>query len=124
MKTTLFVIFTTAFLAPNALAQTGTYVCNYTTYSDATGNHKVKSSFSLTFIVDKSSNKSYMLGILGTTEVVMIRSIDQIAFIDKTGTGNLMTTSITSNLTSVHSRNTVILGELTPSQYYGKCELL
>jgi len=124
MKITSFFVLITASIAIYAFAQTNTYICNYPTYSDETGNHKAKTAFTISFIVDKESNKSFALGKLGTVEVEMIRSIDQIAFIDKTGTGNLMTTSITSNLTSVHSRNTVILGELIPSQYYGRCELL
>ena len=106
----------------SAFADTTTYICDYPTYSDQEGSHKVKGKFVLTFIVDKAANKTYMLGNLGTTEIKRFESFDQIAFIDVTDTGNIMTTAIDANMNSVHSRNTVLLGELIPSQYYGKCE--
>jgi len=106
-----------------AFADTTTYSCNYTSYSDQEGNHKVKKKFELNFIVDKASGKSYMLGNNGSTEVKLLESSDRLAFIEVTATGNIMTTAIDSKLNSVHSRNSVMFGEMLPSQYYGKCEV-
>ncbi|MBL4798970.1 MAG: hypothetical protein JKY50_16265 [Oleispira sp.] len=77
----------------------------------------------LNFIVDQESKKSYMLGNNGSTEVKLFESSDQLVFIQLTDTGNIMTTTITRKLKSVHSRNSVMLDELIPSQYYGKCEI-
>ena len=45
-----------------------------------------------------------------------------ISFIEITPAGNAMTTAIDATGASVHSRNTIIEGILTPTQYYGKCE--
>ena len=105
------------------LADTTTYVCDYTSWSDQEGSHKVKKKFELTFLVDRAANKSYLLGNVGSEEVKLLESRDQLAFLEVTDSGNLMTTSIDSSLNTVHSRNTVIFGALTPSQYYGKCEI-
>jgi len=57
------------FLPFTAFAETTTYICNYASYSDQTGNHKVKNKFELNFIVDKTSGKSYLLGNGGSSEV-------------------------------------------------------
>lgn len=62
-----------------------------------------------------------MLGNLGSVEVLEVKSDGQISFIQQTDTGNIMTTTITSDMKSVHSRNSVMLGKLIPSQYYGEC---
>jgi hypothetical protein len=98
-----------------ALADTTTYSCSYGSYSDQEGNHKVKKKFELNFIVDKASGKSYLLGNNGSSEVKLLESSDQLAFIEITATGNIMTTTIDSKLNSVHSRNSVIFGEMLPS---------
>lgn len=104
-----------------AIAETVNYSCSYTSYSNSEGNHKVNDKFELNYIIDRESGKSYILGNLGSSEVKALESKDQVAFLEITATGNLMTTAIDSMLNSVHSRNTVIFGELLPSQYYGKC---
>ncbi|MCE9927550.1 MULTISPECIES: hypothetical protein [Aeromonas] len=103
------------------LADTTTYSCNYTSYSDQEGRHRVKERFELNFIIDKAAGKSYLLGNNGSSEVKMLESDDQLAFLEVTTSGNVMTTAIDSKLNTVHSRNSVLFGEMIPSQYYGKC---
>ena len=104
-----------------ALAETVNYSCNYTSYSNSEGNHKVKDKFELNFIIDRATGKSYLLGNAGSSEVKALESKDRVTFFEVTATGNIMTTAIDSKLNSVHSRNTVMYGELLPSQYYGRC---
>ncbi len=105
----------------HAFAETVNYSCNYRSYSNSEGNHKVKDKFELNFIVDRATGKSYLLGNAGSSEVKALESKDRVAFLEVTATGNIMTTAIDSKFNSVHSRNTVMYGELLPSQYYGKC---
>lgn len=119
IKFIILVLFVT--LSVNAAADTETFICDYKNYADNEGMHKVKKDFILTFIVDTSNNKAYMLGNLGSEDVQMIRSPNRIAFIEITDTENVMTTAIDSKNNSVHSRNTILLDELIPSQYYGSC---
>lgn len=97
------------------------YLCNYASYSNNKGNHKVKDKFELNFIIDRTTGKSYLLGNAGASEVKVLESKDRVAFFEVTATGNIMTTVIDSKLNTVHSRSTVMFGELQPSQYYGKC---
>ena len=106
-----------------AYTDTTTYSCNYPTYSDQAGSHRVKKKFVLNFIVDNTTGKSYLLGNNGSSEVKLIESDDQVSFLGITATGNLITTAIDSKFNSVHSRNIIILGELLPSQFYGTCEV-
>ena len=44
-------------------------------------------------------------------------------FIEFTGSGNVVTTTITEKGVSVHSRNSVVFGKLIPSQYYRTCKI-
>jgi len=103
-------------------AQTQTLVCDYPVYVDKSGAHRVKDKFVLTFIIDSAKNAAYIVGNNGSAPV---RRVDGdgglMTFIEITGAGNVMTTTITLQRESVHSRNTTLAGVLVPSQYYGKC---
>ena len=124
MKNIMLVILMLVFIPTLVYGDTETFIRNYSTYSDANGNHKVTDKFVLTFIVDMTKKTAIMLGSQGTEEVTLIPSGvgEGISFIEITGAGNVMTTAIDSKGNSVHSRNTIIHGEIVPTQYYGKCE--
>ncbi len=114
-------ILLSLFAASNVSAEIKTFVCDYPTWSDEEGNHPHKDPFVLTFILDGETGKAYLKGNLGTEDVQVIPGDNGITFIEITDTGNVMTTTIDLHAHSVHSRNGVIFGELTPSQYYGTC---
>lgn len=100
---------------------TQTYICNFTNYSDQKGNHKEK--FKLIFVIDKKADKAHMIGNNGSNPVVHVDKGNGKSFVEITGLGNVMTTTIDSKMKAVHSRNSVgFSGELLPSQYYGFCE--
>jgi hypothetical protein len=107
------------FLCSSVYAAPTTIVCNYNQYSDIEGIHK-SDDFILTFIIDNEKETYYLLGNNGTEKVFPVENSEGISFLEITATGNVMSTTIDSNKTSVHSRHTVI-GGLIPSQYYGKC---
>ena len=99
---------------------TQTIECDFTSYSNAKGNHK--DHLKITFVIDEAAKKHYMVGNNGSNEVVHIDKGFGKSFIEITGLGNVMTTTINEQLSAVHSRNTVgFTGELVPSQYYGSC---
>lgn len=62
-----------------------------------------------------------MIGNQGSTKVHLLNTDDGVSFIEITGSKNVMATTLDKNGASVHSRNSVINGELVPSQYYGTC---
>ncbi len=116
-------LFLMALSSFSAHAQTVTYYCKYPLYSDESGSHKAEDDFSLTFLMDSQAGKSYMTGNNGTSAVQVVDDgFDTFTFIEETIMGNIMVTTITPDLKSVHSRNSTLLGELVPSQYYGACE--
>jgi hypothetical protein len=100
-----------------AFSETRTYTCNYPSYSDGNRIQKVEKEFKLIFIFDTSKKTVCMVGNMGSTEVSVSPVVSGgFTFIEITGGGNVMTTSIDSKLNSVHSRNTIIDGELVSAQ--------
>lgn len=58
------------------------------------------------------------MGNNGSEKLDVVDSVGSVTFIEKTLSGNIMTTSINKKtMESVHSRNTLGI----PSQSYGKC---
>lgn len=99
-----------------------TYTCKFKSYSDGEGLHPAE-NFILTFIRDDKKDTTYMLGNNGSVEVAYFRASDSVNIIEQTATGNIMVTTITDKNDAVHSRNSVLFGDLIASQYYGSCEL-
>jgi len=110
-------------ISPVSFADVVTLECDYPTWSDSSGAHKA-TDFSFKFLSDSESGKTYMNGSSGSTEVMTLSREDGgINFIEVTSTGNVMVTTVLGGGASVHSRNSVIVGELIPSQYYGNCKV-
>ncbi|MDM4770518.1 hypothetical protein [Solimonas sp. SE-A11] len=123
MQKALVAIFWMLFVSPTwAVGGTSTYRCNYEHFSDGESIHKAKPAFALIFVVD-SAGKATLIGNSGSSEVLAFGSEanDGVSFVEVTGAGNIMSTAIAANGESVHSRNTILAGELVPSQYYGRC---
>ena len=110
------------FLPNSVLAYPVTYSCDFDTYSDENGLHAAE-SFRLIFIRDDQKDTTYMLGNNGSVEVAYFRASDSVNIIEQTSVGNIMVTTITDKNIAVHSRNSVLLGDLIASQYYGSCEV-
>ena len=125
MKLKIFITtFLLFFINATGFAQTTSFKCEYPTYSDEKGNHKVTEKFVLQFVLDSKEGKAYTIGTQGSSEVSVLKSAyNDVNFIEITATGNVMRTAVTSTGISVHSRNTVMSGEIVPSQYYGKCNI-
>ena len=109
-------------LAPSiASADTVSITCTYELMASNEGMTQPE-DFVLRFLMDGETGKAYMMGNNGSTEVEMIlNSGEAWTFVEMTDTGNVMTTTVTVSGDSVHSRNSVLFGELVPSQYYGTC---
>lgn len=121
IQVALVTVCVTLGIAPLAGAATTTFECDYKTYGDDKGLHKVGSPFRLTFLVDGSSKKAYIIGNVGSSEVSLVPNAEGITLVEITDSGNVMTTVITSKGKSVHSRGSIVFGDLVPSQYYGSC---
>ena len=102
-----------------AAADTTSYICKYSVEATPTG--LTKQVLELRYILNSKTQKAYLLGNAGSSEVQVIPNIDGISFVEITDSGNVMVTAITTSGESVHSRNGILSDQLVPSQYYGKC---
>lgn len=109
--------------ALGARAAPSTYVCDYKTYGDANGLHKVGRPFILTFLLDASAKKAYLQTDRGSVEVRWLPQESGLTLVEITDVGNVMVTAITTNGQSVHSRTGILSGDIVPSQYYGSCTI-
>ena len=120
-KTVLMTII--AILSPSiSMAETSSFLCKYSVEASPKGLAKQSSPFELRFIFDESTQKAYLMGNAGSSEVQPIRNALGLSFIEITLSGNVMVTTITNAGDSVHSRNSIVFEKLIPSQSYGKCD--
>jgi hypothetical protein len=127
MKSALTIIMLSAFLsmAPiHGLCESETYTCYYQTYADEKGVHKSEDDLKLIFLVDSSKEAAKIVSSDGKSDV----NVDMIyspsggmAFIEKKSGADVLTTSIDKRGKSVHSRNIIVDGQISPAQYYGRC---
>ena len=78
------------------------------------------SDFTLTF-VRTGPETATVLGNNGSNEVAVVEGYAGTTFLEVLISGAVQTTTVTLNMDAVHSRHTVIGGELVPTQYYGTC---
>ena len=125
MKIPLAFLVLTAFawLLPSpALSETVTYTCRYESYSDEKGLHKVPEEFKLIFVVDTGKETAQVVGDKGKFSVDMLPAEKGgLTFVEMVDGGKVLTTSIDENGKSAHSRNIILEGRVSPSQYYGTC---
>ena len=110
-------LFTTA-----GVAAAQTYQCAFTYWHDDSGSTG-KEKMNITFIVDLAANKATVTGNVGTAEVDFVNGVFGISFIEETGVGNIMLTTIEHKSgKAVHSRHFhEPFGGAIYSQWYGKC---
>jgi len=114
-------IYLLVLISSSVLSETITFECTFVDFVDQEGLHKEKKPLTMTYFIDGTTKKAYSIGSTGTSEVIPVAGSDQISFVEVTASGNVMTTTIVGTNSAVHSRNSVLFGELIPSQYYGSC---
>ena len=75
----------------------------------------------LIFKVDTLSQKAFMEGNSGIVEVGLHIGDDAFSFTENVASGTTQTTTITRDGLAVHSRNTVLFGEIVAAQHFGRC---
>ena len=101
-------------------AETLRWKCDYRSNVSPTGLAAEK--FSLELALDTVTRKAVISGNRGMSDVAVVSGNQAITFQETLDGGAVQTTTITKNGSSVHSRHTMRLGKLTPSQYYGTCK--
>lgn len=112
----------TGIAAGPALSETLTYSCRYDSYSNEKGLHKVQDDFRLAFAVNPDKETAQTITDKGKFNVDMLPSPKGgMTFVEVVDGGKVLTTSIDVDGKSVHSRNIILEGRISPSQYYGTC---
>lgn len=106
-------------ISTNAHAEVLTWNCDFTYRLDEEG--RTEELMPLVFKVDTVSGRALMEGNAGIVDVELHIGDANFSFMEKLGSGAVQTTTITRDGLAVHSRNTVILGELIAAQHFGRC---
>lgn len=84
---------------------------------------QVAKDFAMVFRLDTLSRDAFMEGHAGISPVLAFEGPRGITFLELLPTGAVQTTTIGADGSAVHSRNSLIVGEVVPSQYYGECQI-
>jgi hypothetical protein len=118
----LMVVALTWLATEPAFSETAIYTCRYDSYSNEKGLHKVQDEFRLSFAVDTEKETAQVVTDKGKFNIDMLPSPNGgMTFVEMIDGGKVLTTSIGLDGKSVHSRNIILEGRISPSQYYGAC---
>lgn len=121
MRASVFLVVAILAVGLPAMAATTSYMCKFEIGASPEGLKKQAKPFELRYVVDTATKKAYLMGNAGSSEVEIIPNTDGVSFVEITGSGNVMVTTIATSGDAVHSRNGIMFNALVPSQYYGKC---
>ena len=116
----ILVLFLLACLASTSRAGSLHWKCSYSLVASLDGLQKEQ--FQLEFALDTSTRRAVLIGNAGLADVDFYNGDQGVTFQERLPTGAIQTTTIThKDGSSVHSRHSIVLGQLAPTQYYGKC---
>jgi hypothetical protein len=105
-----------------AFSETATFNCRYDSYTNEKGLHTVQDDFRLVFAVDTGKETAQVVTDKGRFNIDMLHSPNGgMTFVEMVDGGKVLTTSIDKTGKSVHSRNIILEGRISPSQYFGAC---
>src|SRR5262249_40051129 len=117
MKILLFGLAVVATLwgCPNsALAEVKQLDCVYQKFhTDADTRLQNVKDFKLQFTIDTVTNKAFVVGNEGAEEVTLVTGSDGMTFLEFLPTGAVQTTTVAHNGSSVHSRHSLLIGEIS-----------
>ncbi len=98
------------------------FVCVFERYvSPETGRlSRAADPLRFEFTVDKAG-RAFAVG-RDVYPVKVITGDSGVTFLEVLATGAVQTTTVNARGKAVHSRHTILFGELVPTQYYGICE--
>jgi hypothetical protein len=117
---TLLLLFPIVLLAEEAAY---TLNCSFPTAVNKEGKKSQEFGFQILMDMSEDGMKAYVIGSMATVPLVVIPGNGFFTFIEKTSTGNVMTTTfIFGTGEAVHSRHSVMKGNLAlATQNYGQC---
>ena len=99
-----------------------TLICKFPQYHSQDETRLQKSAdFGMTFRYDPVTREAFMEGNAGISSVVLTDGYDGLTFLEFLPAGAVQSTTVAKNGAAVHSRHTLLFGDLMPTQYYGTC---
>lgn len=120
----IFLFLSCLIIASPAYAEVQTWTCDLGKRVDEQGVGEEK--FHIVFKIDTITGKAFMQGNVGLADVELYVGQDAFLLFQQAEDGEIMVTSITTILRdgrAVHSRNTIIAGEIVAAQHFGRCLL-
>ena len=97
-------------------------VCKFPKYhSQDETRLQTASGFGMTFRYDQITREAFMEGNGGISRVVLQGGSDGLTFLEFLTSGAVQSTTVAKSGAAVHSRHTLMFGDLVPTQYYGTC---
>lgn len=122
-RTFLTALLSTAMAPSLVCADVEKYVCTFELYHSLDNFEMSKADdFVLAYTFDTVTRNAFLEGNNGLSEVTLIDGNSGATFLEVLPSGVVQTTTVALGGAAVHSRHTIIVGELSPSQYYGICE--
>lgn len=115
-------VLATIFFSHSSIAQTIEFKCALAPV-DSEGTEDPTERLMLDFAVDEVTTEAFMIGNNGTASVEFHSGFEGVTFLEKLLTGVVQTTTVATSGIAVHSRHSIIAGEIVPSQYVGSCEV-
>ena len=127
MNSAVTIVMLSAFLwllPLQAFCESATWTCRYPTYADNKGIHKSEDDLKLVFRVDSSNETAKIVSSDGKSDAnvdMMYSPSGGLSFVEKKSGADVLTTSIDKNGRSVHSKNIIMDGQISPTECYGRC---
>ena len=121
MRTLIAITIFVSLGLPTAKSATTTIMCDYQKFASIQKVDNVVEVFQLTFTVDKETSEAKVIRKNGVNDVQLLPTGGGFTFIEINHRGNVLTTTVDIHGKSAHSRNTILDGQLIPSQFYGYC---
>jgi hypothetical protein len=102
------------------MAKSYRWTCVYTQVASPKG--LASERFNLELAFDDITGKAVIIGNQGVAEAEAHIGPLGVTFMEKLSGGVVQTTTLAKGGRSVHSRHTIIGGEIVPTQYYGQCK--
>ncbi len=101
-------------------AEVLSYQCTFPSFADTSGLQD-QTEFGFEIKYDDVANNAFIVGNAGMSPLTPLVGADSLAFVEVTPSGSVMMTTIGADGVAVHSRHSVVVGSLVPSQHYGTC---
>ncbi|MGI9227380.1 MAG: hypothetical protein ACR2PU_01175 [Gammaproteobacteria bacterium] len=105
-----------------AKSETISITCDYNKFASIQSVENAIEIFRLSFSVNKDTSEAQVMRKNGISDVQLLPTGGGFTFIEVNERGNVLTTTVDIHGKSAHSRNTILDGELIPSQFYGTCD--